>query len=192
MRHKTITAAAALLWFAGEAHAHTGTGALGGFQSGFSHPIFGFDHLLAMLLVGIWGAQLGGRNVWTLPVAFPMVMALGGFAGAAGIPLMGVEVVIALSVIGLGLAVAFAAKPPEWVTLAAVAVFAIFHGYAHGAELPEAADGVAYGIGFVLATGLIHLAGIGFGLATQSRFQGRIARVAGAAMSVAGVYFLLA
>jgi urease accessory protein len=192
MRKTTLVAGLSLCLFTAAAQAHTGTGALGGFQSGFLHPILGFDHLLAMLLVGIWGAQLGGRNVWTLPVVFPLVMALGGFAGAAGLPLPGVEPVIALSVVGLGLAVAFAAKPPEWVALVAAGVFAVFHGYAHGAELPEAADGVAYGIGFVLATGLIHLAGIGFGLATLPRLEGRIARVAGAAMSLAGVYFLLA
>lgn len=173
------------------AHAHTGTGPLGGFQSGFLHPVLGFDHLLAMLLVGIWGAQLGGESVWKLPVTFPMVMAVGGFFGAAGLPLPGVEIVIALSVIGLGLSVAFAFKPKEWIALAMVGVFAIFHGYAHGAELPEAADGVSYGIGFVLATGLIHIAGIGFGLAALSRYEGKIARVAGGAMSLAGVYFLL-
>ncbi len=179
------------LLLAAAAHAHTGEGALGGFTSGFLHPILGYDHLLAMLLVGIWGAQMGGRNVWTLPVVFPVVMALGGFAGAAGLPLPGVEIAIALSVVGLGLAVALAAKPPELVASVAVGVFAVFHGFAHGAELPAAADGTAYGIGFVLATGLIHLAGIGFGLAVLSRQQGRIARFAGAAMSLAGVYFLV-
>lgn len=184
-------ALALFLFTATAAQAHTGSGALGGFQSGFLHPILGFDHLLAMLLVGIWGAQMGGRNVWMLPVVFPLVMAAGGFAGAAGFPLPGVETVIALSVIGLGLAVAFAAKPPEWAAAVLVGIFAVFHGYAHGMELPEAADGVAYGIGFVLATGLIHLAGIGFGLAVIPRQQGRLARAAGAAMSLAGVYFLL-
>lgn len=173
------------------AHAHTGEGTLGGFQSGFVHPILGFDHLLAMLLVGIWGAQLGGRDVWRLPVVFPLVMAVGGFAGAAGLPLPGVEALIALSVVALGLAVALAAKPPVWVTMLLVGGFAMCHGYAHGAELPAAADGMAYGIGFVLATGLIHLAGIGFGMMAIPRYHGRIARATGGAMSLAGVYFLL-
>lgn len=191
MRTPILPLSIALLLAATGAHAHTGEGSLGGFQSGFLHPIFGLDHLLAMLLVGIWGAQMGGRNIWTLPVVFPLVMAAGGFAGAAGWPLPGVEVVIALSVVGLGLAVAFAAKPPEWAAMVLVGVFAVFHGYAHGAELPVAADAVAYGIGFVVATGLIHLAGIGFGQAAIPPKQGRIARVTGAAMSLAGVYFLI-
>lgn len=191
MQRKTAALTFVLCLLTAAAQAHTGTGALGGFQSGFVHPILGFDHLLAMLLVGIWGAQMGGRNVWMLPVVFPMVMAAGGFAGAAGWPLPGVEMLIALSVIGLGLAVAMAAKPPEWAAIILVGLFAVFHGYAHGAELPEAADGVAYGMGFVLATGLIHLAGIGFGLATVPRMHGRIARATGGAMSLAGVYFLL-
>lgn len=191
MRRITLPVLLGACGFCAAAHAHTGAGALGGFQSGFLHPVLGFDHLLAMLLVGIWGAQLGGQNVWKLPVVFPMVMAVGGFAGAAGLPLPGVEIAIALSVIGLGLSVAIAFKPKEWVALAMVGTFAVFHGYAHGAELPEAADGVSYGIGFVLATGLIHLAGIGFGLAALSRFEGKIARAAGGAMSLVGVYFLL-
>lgn len=191
MNTKTIAISAALLVAAGPAVAHSGEGMIGGFQSGFLHPILGFDHLLAMLLVGIWGAQMGGNNVWTLPVVFPLVMAIGGFAGAAGIPVPGVEIVIALSVIGLGLAVAFAATPPEWLAMAAVGLFAVFHGHAHGAELPAAANGMAYGIGFVLATGFIHLAGIGFGLLAAGPLKGRIARVAGGAMSAAGVYFLV-
>jgi len=191
MIRQRISIIASLLVPVAAAHAHTGGGALGGLQSGFLHPILGFDHLLAMLLVGIWGAQMGGRNVWTLPMVFPLVMAVGGFAGAAGLPLPGVEIAIAVSVIGLGLAVALAAKPAEWTAMVVVGLFAIFHGFAHGAELPAAADGTAYGIGFVLATGLIHLAGIGFGLAVISRQQGRLARVAGAAMSLAGVYFLI-
>lgn len=104
------------------AFAHTGEGIVGGFQSGFLHPVAGFDHLLAMLLVGIWGAQMGGKNVWTLPVVFPLVMAFGGAAGSAGIPLPAVEIVIALSVVGLGLAVAIAAKPPEVFAMAAVGI----------------------------------------------------------------------
>ena len=180
-----------LLSVSASAFAHSGEGMVGGFQSGVLHPIVGFDHLLAMLLVGIWGAQMGGNNIWTLPVVFPLVMAVGGFAGAAGLPLPGVETAIALSVIGLGLAVATAAKPPEWISLLVIGIFAIFHGYAHGAELPAAANAVAYGIGFVLATGLIHLTGIGFGLAAIGPMKGRIARVAGGAMSIAGIYFLV-
>ena len=125
------------------------------------------------------------------PLCFRWSWPLGGFVGAAGLPLPGVEALIALSVVALGLAVALAAKPAEWVAMVLAGVFAVFHGYAHGAELPEAANGTTYGIGFVSATGLIHLAGIGFGLAALSRWEGRIARVAGGAMSLAGVYFLV-
>jgi urease accessory protein len=145
-----------------------------------------------MLLVGIWGAQMGGKSLWTLPVVFPLVMAVGGFAGAAGVPLPGTEALIALSSVGLGLCVAFAWKPKqEWIPMVIVGAFAIFHGHAHGTELPAAADGLAYGIGFVVATGMIHLAGIGFGTMTAKPLKGRIAQAAGAAIAVAGVYFLV-
>ena len=192
MKRSTLPVLLAACAFTTIAHAHTGQGALGGFLSGFVHPVLGIDHLLAMLLVGIWGAQMGGDNVWKLPVVFPLVMSGGGFAGAAGLPLPGVETAIALSVIVLGLAVAFTWKPPELAAMLIVGAFAVFHGFAHGAELPEAADGVAFGIGFVLTTGLIHIAGIGFGIAALRYYNGRIARFAGAVMSLAGVYFLLA
>lgn len=171
--------------------AHEETGTVGGFISGFTHPIFGLDHLLAMLAVGIWGAQIGGRSVWVMPVAFPLVMAMGGFLGAMGVPFPFVEAGIALSVLGLGLAVAFALKPKEWIGFAAVAFFAIFHGHAHGAELPDSANAAAYGIGFVIATGLIHLGGIGIGYLTELKLKGRITRACGAAISAAGAYFLL-
>jgi urease accessory protein len=170
--------------------AHAGADRVGGFASGFTHPILGFDHLLAMLAVGIWGAQIGGRSVWVLPVAFPLIMAVGGFLGTIGVPFPFVEGIIALSVFGLGLAIALALEPPEWVSLTLVAIFAVFHGHAHGAELPGSADPVSYGIGFVLATGLIHLAGIGFGLSLGALAHGRVARASGTLISLAGVYFL--
>ncbi len=175
-----------------QALAHQGKGVMGGFFSGFTHPIFGFDHLLAMLAVGIWGAQIGGKAVWELPVLFPMVMAFGGALGVAGVHIPFVEVVIALSVISLGGAIAVEAKPPEWFSLVLVGIFAVFHGYAHGLELPRAADPVSYGIGFVTATGLIHLAGIGFGLSLGALKKGRIARATGALFALVGVYFVTA
>jgi urease accessory protein len=174
------------------AAAHTGEGALGGFLAGFSHPIFGYDHLLAMVAVGIWGAQMGGRAVWTLPVTFPLVMAFGGILGMAGVPMPAVETGIALSVLALGLAIAFAWKPFEPVALALIAAFAIFHGYAHGAELPSAADPAAYSAGFVIATGLIHVAGIGVGLVLGKLFEGRLARGLGGVIAAGGLYFLWA
>lgn len=173
------------------AFAHSGAGVIGGFQSGFLHPITGYDHLLAMVAVGIWGAQMGGRSVWTLPVVFPLVMAVGGFFGAIGVPLPHVEILIALSVLGLGGAIALQWKAPEMIAIAAVGIFAVFHGHAHGAELPGAADPVAYGIGFVVATGLIHLAGIGFGLVLGKLMNGWVSRGAGALIALAGVYFLI-
>ncbi len=177
---------------AAPAYAHTGIAPLGGFLSGFEHPIFGVDHLLAMLAVGIWGAQMGGRAVWTLPVVFPAIMAIGGVLGILGIPVPRVEVMIGLSMLGLGLAIALAWKPHGALAIVTISVFAIFHGYAHGAELPEAADPILFAMGFVIATGLIHIAGIVFGLVLGRLANGWVSRGAGAAIAAAGVYFLSA
>ncbi len=174
------------------AEAHVAGGAMGGFASGFQHPLFGLDHLLAMLAVGLWGAQMGGRAVWTLPVTFPLIMTVGGIIGIAGFAVPGIETGIALSVLALGLAIAFAWRPHEAVALALIAVFAFFHGYAHGAELPAAADPAAYAVGFVLATGLIHIAGIAIGLLVGRLWHGWVSRGIGTAIAAGGVYFLLA
>ncbi|MEL6361259.1 MAG: HupE/UreJ family protein [Pseudomonadota bacterium] len=171
------------------ASAHLRGGTLGGFQSGFTHPIVGLDHLLAMLAVGIWGAQMGGRNVWTLPVTFPLIMAAGGILAMSGIALPHVELGIASSVFVLGLAIAFAWKAPEWVALLLIAVFAIFHGYAHGAEIPQAVDPASYANGFVVATGLIHIIGIGIGLLLARPWKGRLSQALGVAVAIAGLYF---
>jgi urease accessory protein len=171
--------------------AHTGAGVSGGFSSGLQHPIFGPDHLLAMLAVGIWGAQMGGRTVWSLPVAFPVVMAFGGLWGILGFELPHVELGIALSVISLGLVIALALRPPEIIALCLIGIFAIFHGYAHGIELPVAADPAAYAAGFVMATGLIHVAGILIGLTIGKLFDGLLARGIGGLISAAGAYFLI-
>ena len=171
------------------ASAHVETEALGGFQSGFIHPIVGADHLLAMLAVGIWGAQMGGRNVWTLPVTFPLIMAAGAILGTSGIALPNVELGIALSVFVLGLAIAFAWKAPEWAALFLIAGFAVFHGYAHGAELPAAVDPASYAVGFVVATGLIHVIGIGIGLMLDRPWQGRLSQALGGVIALTGIYF---
>jgi urease accessory protein len=195
MRYATIPAAAVFLICldagATPAAAHVLYGAQGGFGSGFAHPLTGPDHFLAMFAVGLWGAQMGGRTVWTLPVAFPLIMVAGGVAGMAGMPLPGIEIGIALSILALGLAIAFAWRPMEWVALVLIAFFALCHGHAHGAELPLAADPADYAIGFVLATGLIHLAGIGVGLALHKPADGRFARALGALIGLGGVYFLV-
>jgi urease accessory protein len=162
----------------------------GGFADGFAHPLFGPDHIVAMVAVGLWGAFLGAPAIWLLPITFPLVMALGGVLGIIGVPIPGVEIGIAASAIVLGLMVALAARPPLWIAAALVGAFAIFHGHAHGAELPAAADAVAFSLGFVIATGMLHLCGIAFGLLARWP-AGRIAvRTAGAAIALAGVAFL--
>jgi urease accessory protein len=162
----------------------------GGLASGFLHPLTGADHIAAMVAVGIWGAFLGAPAIWLLPVVFPLVMTVGGALGVLGVPLPGVEVGIAGSAIILGLAVASAARPPLWIAAVVVGVFALFHGHAHGTELPEAADPVAFAVGFVVATGLLHLAGIAIGLLVRWP-AGRIGvRVVGGVIALAGVGFL--
>jgi|SRR5215470_23114 len=173
----------------GPAFAHTGSGS-GGFVGGFAHPLFGPDHVVAMVAVGLWGAFLGPPAIFILPVVFPLVMAVGGVLGILGVPLPGVEIGIAISAIVLGLMVALAARPPLWIAAALVGAFAIFHGHAHGAELPPGTDAVAFSVGFVVATGLLHLTGIGFGLLARWP-AGRFAvRAAGGAIALAGIAFL--
>jgi urease accessory protein len=170
--------------------AHEQGGQVLGFWTGLQHPVSGLDHVLAMVSVGLWGAQLGAPAVWMLPVAFPMVMALGGFLGLVGIPLPGVEIGIALSAVLLGIAVTLAARPPLAVAAALVCVFAIFHGHAHGTELPPGQNGLAYSMGFVVATGALHGSGILMGL-IQARTAGRIVlRLSGAGIAMAGLVFL--
>ena len=177
-------------FLADSAMAHTAGGLAGGFVSGFTHPVLGWDHVVAMVAVGLWGAFLGAPAIWLLPVVFPMVMAFGGAAGVLGVPLPEVETGIALSAVVLGLLVALAARPPLWVAGAIVAAFAVFHGHAHGTELPEAANAFAYATGFVLATGLLHILGIGFGLVSRWP-AGRLAvRACGGGVTVAGLAFL--
>lgn len=173
----------------GVAQAHTSSGA-GGFASGFAHPILGWDHVVAMVAVGLWGAVLGRPALWLLPLVFPLVMALGAAAGILGLPLPAVETGIALSGVVLGLMVALAWPAPLWVAALITGAFAIFHGHAHGTELPGTAGPLAYGLGFVLGTGLLHMAGIGFGLLWTSP-RGRLAvRAAGLAIAAAGGAFL--
>jgi urease accessory protein len=174
----------------GLAAAHTG-GGLSGFPSGVTHPLFGPDHLVAMLAVGLWGRSWATRPLWVLPVTFPLIMAVGGFLGVMGVELPLVETLIALSALVLGGMVALALRPPLWIAGAMVAVFGLFHGNAHGLELPEAADPLAYAVGFVLATGLIHLAGITFGLLGRWPAGARVVRTGGALVAVVGIWFLL-
>jgi urease accessory protein len=170
--------------------AHTGD-VVGGLVGGLVHPLTGPDHVAAMVAVGLWGAFLGMPAIYLLPVIFPLVMAMGGVLGILGFPLVGIEAGIAVSAVLLGLAVVLAAKPPLWLAAVLVGVFAIFHGYAHGAELPSGADALSYSLGFVVATGALHLAGIAVGLLARWP-AGRIAvRAAGGAIALAGIAFLV-
>jgi urease accessory protein len=168
---------------------HAGGGTAGaGFLTGFLHPLGGLDHVLAMLAVGMWGAQLGNPAIWVLPVAFPLVMALGGVAGILGVPLIGMELGVTVSVIVLGSMIALDRRPPLWVAFLLVSFFAVFHGYAHGAELPGKTGAVAYSAGFVTATGLIHLTGIGIGFVVKLPHGVKLLRAGGSAIAAAGVF----
>ena len=172
------------------ASAHEAVGAIGGFASGFVHPMFGWDHVAAMVAVGLWGAFLGAPAVWILPVVFPLVMAFGAALGILGVPLPSVEIGIAVSALVLGAMVSFAAKPPLWIAGAIVGLFAIFHGHAHGAELPASANALTYAVGFVIATGLLHLSGIVFGLLGRWPWGRPAIRAAGLVIATAGAVFL--
>lgn len=172
------------------AEAHTGEGVAGGFAAGFLHPINGLDHLAAMVAVGLWGAFLGMPAIWILPIVFPLVMAFGGALGIAGVPLPSVETWIAGSAIILGICVALALRPPIWIAAVIVGAFAIFHGHAHGTELPGAANPLAYAVGFVIATGMLHLCGIAFGLLSRYEVGRYAVRAAGVAIAALGLAFL--
>ena len=170
--------------------AHSVGDSAAGFAAGFVHPLSGLDHLLAMVSVGIWGAELGAPAIWLLPIAFPMIMAVGGALGVIGMPLPYGELLIALSVVVLGMLVATASRTPVAAALLIVGVFAIAHGHAHGVELPAAADALAFTVGFVLATGLLHLAGIGIGVLTRWPGGSVAIRIGGCAVAVAGCWFV--
>ena len=161
--------------------------------TGFLHPIGGIDHILAMVAVGLFAAQLGGRALWLVPASFVAVMAAAGLAGMSGIELPLTEAGIALSVVVLGAAIAFRLAMPVAAAMALVGFFAIFHGYAHGVETPETASGLLYGLGFVAATGLLHGLGVGIGLAIgrlEGDFGRKLVRIAGSAAAMVGVVLL--
>jgi urease accessory protein len=174
---------------AAPALAHTGEG-VGGFLSGLAHPVFGLDHVVAMMAVGLWGVFLGQPAIWLLPIVFPLVMAFGAVLGIVGVPLPAVETGIATSAIVLGAMVALAARPPLWTAAALVGTFAIFHGYAHGKELPDGANAVAFAAGFVIATGLLHLTGIAFGQFARWPVGRLAVRAAGVVIAAVGVAYL--
>jgi len=190
---QTLIAATTALWLvaASDASAHVATGGSGSFGSGFMHPWSGLDHMAAMIAVGLWGAQLGAPAIWLLPVTFPLIMAVGGFLGLVGIPLPGVEIGIGASALLLGLMVAAEVKPKNlaWPAVL-VGVFGLFHGHAHGTELPAGESGLFYSVGFVIATGVLHACGIGIGEIRRWAPGGKVLRVLGAVIALGGVVFL--
>jgi urease accessory protein len=180
-----------VLLISNTALAHTGLGAPATLASGFVHPLIGLDHLLAMVAVGLWAAQLGGRALYALPAAFLSVMLLGGLLGMGGLALPAVEIVILGSVLVLGATIAFGRPLPWGLASAVVGGFALFHGFAHGAEMPAAASAMAYGAGFLLATAALHGLGIGLGVALERLAARPLLRFAGAAVLVCGLDLML-
>jgi len=182
------------------AYAHIGVGEASGFMHGLTHLTSGLDHVCAMLAVGLWAAQMGGRSVWVVPLTFVGVMALGGALPMLGISLPFVEPGIVLSVLLLGVLIAAAVRLPLLLSSSMVGLFALWHGHAHGAEMPELASGIGYALGFMLATALLHAIGIAFGLGMQrlpvlSKVEGareRIIHAAGAGIALCGVYLAVA
>ena len=194
MKRALSILAAACILAPGAAVAHTGAGGTDGIVHGLMHPVTGLDHVLAMVAVGVLAAFLGGRALWLVPTSFVAMAAIGGALGARGVPVPFVELGISASVILLGLAIALQAKLPLGLATGLVGLFGLYHGYAHGAEMPADASGVAYALGFLAATAALHVAGIGLGLGINhlaTRSATRFAQAGGAAMALAGVALLV-
>jgi urease accessory protein len=194
VKKQTRLALAALIFAAmpSVAHAHTGAGSAGGFAHGFMHPVGGLDHILAMVAVGTFASVLGGRALWLVPASFVLTMAFGGLLGIAGIPVPFVEAGITASIIVLGLAVAFRWNASTAAAMTVVGLFAIFHGHAHGTEMPLDASALSYGLGFMAATTLLHITGIGLGLGLgcMGGASAPSLRMSGGAMALAGLAIL--
>src|SRR4051812_16893097 len=184
-----LAAAIAVILAPSSAFAHTGIGPAHDLLHGLEHPLTGLDHILAMFAVGLWAAQRGGRAIWSIPLTFVLVMTLGGALGMSGVSLPFVEQGIVLSVVILGVLVVGAVRLPLPVSAGIVSVFALAHGYAHGAEIPSAASGLSYALGFAAATALLHAAGISFGLSMQQGRSAQLVRYAGAAIAIGGLLF---
>jgi urease accessory protein len=178
---------AALGLFADTAFAHTGVHTVSGFSGGFAHPMLGLDHLLAMIAIGVWTAQRGGRALWAVPATFVAVMVLGGLVALSGWVLPHVETGISLSVLVLGLLIAFQRNWKVEAGMAVAAVFALFHGYAHGLEMPETASPLLFAAGFVLATGLLHGVGILGGRMGQKRVRAAGVLIAAMGFALTGI-----
>ena len=179
------------LMFPTLAFAHTGVGQITGFMHGFGHPVGGADHILAMVAVGLWAAQIGGRALWVVPCTFVSIMVLGGILGFSGVLVPFVEEGILVSILILGILIAGAFKLPLVYSSLLVGIFAIFHGHAHGAEMPESIGAASYAVGFALATAMLHLAGIGLGMLMKKINMQTVTRFAGAAIAVSGIYLAI-
>jgi len=173
------------------AFAHTGVGDTAGFISGFSHPIGGMDHILAMIAVGLWAAQMGGRAIWAIPTSFVTLMILGGVVGILGIPIPYIEEGILVSVLVLGVLIATASRFPVSISALIVGFFAIFHGHAHGTEMPMTAAGFTYGLGFAISTALLHTSGISIGIVFQKFNVEKVVRFAGGGIAMGGIYLVV-
>ena len=183
-----LTTLCAICFLPVSALAHTGVGPTTGFGAGFIHPVSGADHLFALVAVGIWAAQMGGRAAWAVPCTFVSMMVAGGALGMSGVHVPFIEAGILASVVVLGLLIAGAFKLPLVVSGTLVGIFAVFHGHAHGSEMPIAIEAVSYSGGFALATSLLHATGILAGAALRKLNREKFTRFAGYAIALGGVY----
>jgi urease accessory protein len=174
------------------AFAHIGVGSISGLGAGFLHPFTGIDHLLAMVAIGLWAAQLGGRARWVVPATFVIVMAAGGALGMLGVPIPGIEQGILVSLLVLGLLIAASLRLPTEAGVLIAAVFAVFHGHAHGTEMSPEFGGLAYGAGFAIASAVLHAAGVGMGFVFDKMNVRIAARIAGAFIAASGIYLAIA
>jgi len=192
--HRLFTALALsliVLTFGHNAFAHTGGASVSGLAAGFGHPFSGLDHILAMIAVGIWASILSGRALWLVPASFVLAMVFGGVVAFSGLGIPAVEIGIVGSVIALGILIAFNVRLPVALGMAAVAVFALFHGHAHGAEMMAGSSGLTYALGFALATSGLHLAGIGLGTLATRASSGRLVPLCGGSIAAAGLTLLV-
>ena len=190
MRKIVLSALGVISFFPSMSYAHEGSG--GGFMSGLTHPVLGFDHLLAMLSVGILSAQMGGQAIWRVPLTFVLVMLGGGILGINGVPLFSVELGIAFSVLALGIAIALENKLSPLLAMVFVGFFAIFHGHAHGTEMPSLSKPVFYACGFVIGTAGIHIAGVLIGIIAERLKEGKqVLRYVGAGIAGVGFHLII-
>lgn len=180
-----------LLLFSGSTLAHTFAASGAGFSEGFAHPIGGLDHLLAMVAVGLWASQIDSRMLWRMPAAFIGMMTVGGWLGMAGLPVPAAELGVTGSVVLFGLLIALAPRMPVWLGMVIVGLFAVSHGYTHGAEMPQAASPFLYTLGFTFATALLHMIGATIGMAGRQGLRARVIRAGGAAIAASGAWLLV-